>query len=373
MLDTSPSPGRFPLPSRNGAVGAGGAAGGSPEPGPRLIPWPCQTAMGFGQTLLLLHSPGAPWPLQLCWQLCLSLSCCPAAPCHPSALCSCPAAAASDTPINASEKSLCPGKSSLHLPPGPWHRAPGPGRGGRGVLGARAAPSTQPQTSPQPRGWGSSRFLSSASVTPRHPARCGQKLRAWCRGAVPAWGALGTGTGSALPWDGPGDPAGTPEEEASAPRWSRIPCPGSLGWLNAPFPSPSSANRLPPGAAAWAGPLPAPQTLPAQPDPAAEPGGGCPLRALSRLGELGLEVQPGERGGSVNPGAAALCRTPLSCTSSPAAAVLPRARPRRGVFWSSDANAAAAGGRGGSPSSGRLWCPPGRGAALRPQRGVLQS
>lgn len=136
------------------------------------------------------------------------------------------------------------------------------------------------------------------------------------------------------------------------------------GVVKCPVPGSSSASCLPPGAAAWAGPLPTPQTLPAPPDPAAEPGGAVPS-----LRGLGLGVQPGERGSSGTPGAAALCRPPLPCTASPAAAVLPRAWTRRGVFWSGGANAGAVRGPGSSPGSGRLRCPPGREQPSAPRAG----
>lgn len=76
-----PQPLSTSLPSRNEAVGADGVARGSQSSAltSSSCPWPHRSEPHIHHIPLLLHSsgasPGAPQLLQLCWQLCLSLSC----------------------------------------------------------------------------------------------------------------------------------------------------------------------------------------------------------------------------------------------------------------------------------------------------------
>lgn len=167
-----------------------------------------------------------------------------------------------------------------------------------------------------------------------------------------------------FPWGGPGDPTGTPEEEASAPRGFGTPCPRSRGLLNAPFPAPALPAAFPPGL--LPGPDPCPLPKPCLPHQTLLQ---SPAGLSLRCGGWGWGCSQG-RGAAAGPlGLQPFAGPPLPCTASPAAAVLPRAWTRRGVFWSGGANAGAVRGPGGSPGSGRLRCPPGREQPSAPRAG----
>lgn len=173
-LDISLAPQHFSFPSRNKAIGADGVARRSPELGPCLI----QPSIAMQDLAGVWLDPAAapqPWSQpQSLWAPPAALAPVPVlvlSPCSfVSPFCSMPwcPAAASNTPINASEKGLSPldlpeqGQRCLH----PWTAGalapcsqPRACRGGS--WGGHATPTTQlhhPLPEPQPNHGGSSRF-----------------------------------------------------------------------------------------------------------------------------------------------------------------------------------------------------------------------
>lgn len=256
------------LPSRNEAVGAEGVAKGfqssaltSPS-----CPGPHRSEPHLHQLPLLHHSsgasPGAPQPLQLCWQLRLSLSCVPPVLCAPLSCSSqqhpnkrpreepVPRTVTSWSapPWAASATGVCPclgcAEGMLGGCSGPHHLLwePSPARGQQGCNHGGSCAVVPVQGQGRAEG-------NSPCLGPQ---------RAW------TWGHPGEHLPfSPASWEITQGPQGRKS-------WSHNPAShpqGLQGWEKNPFPCPSPAECIPRGAAARAGPLPT------QPAPLRETGG----------------------------------------------------------------------------------------------------
>jgi len=279
----TPAPQHCSFPSRNGAVGAAGAAGRSQSSAlaPSRRPRPRRTQRGLGQTPLQLHSPACSCPVPP-WLRVTPLLCTPAAPTDPSKCLG-----------EGSVSRRVPLRSAPARPALPRHHAPSLGDAGGvwGVLGGSGGLCVPLVLSPPLGHRGRNR--GSARVTPGCCSAwvwlvSGSKPRApsaaWGEAPCP-WGWVGLGVlgpvqDQCFPQDKPGDPrAGNP---------SCFPSPGPRGHWSSPVPCPSPGGA----AGAWTGGAARAERLRRYPGSAAprrtppplhaQPGQGCSATRLGR-------------------------------------------------------------------------------------------